>query len=165
VNFDGGGVLSYWAAARIKSNETARAVWHIERQGFDVYNPMCRPSRRSLRTVPLFPGYLFIQIENVWHRLLSTGGVIDVIRSGDRPAVVRPDEIDRMRRQEDRNGIIVLPLVRFQPGEHVRVTRDPLADRIGIYSGMSARDRVRVLFQMFEREVQIELRERDLIAV
>jgi hypothetical protein len=30
---------------------------------------------------------------------------------------------------------------------------------------MSARDRVRVMFQMFEREVSIELRERDLIAV
>jgi hypothetical protein len=29
---------------------------------------------------------------------------------------------------------------------------------------MSGRDRVRVLFQMFEREVSIELRERDVNA-
>jgi hypothetical protein len=29
---------------------------------------------------------------------------------------------------------------------------------------MTARDRVRVMFSMFEREVQIDLRERDVIA-
>jgi hypothetical protein len=39
------------------------------------------------------------------------------------------------------------------------VTRGPLVDRVGLYSGMSGRDRVRVMFQMFEREVSIDLRE------
>ena len=51
----------------------------------------------------------------------------------------------------------------FRTGE--RVTRGPLAERVGIYAGMSARDRVRVLFTLFEREVQIDVRENDLIAV
>ena len=55
--------------------------------------------------------------------------------------------------------------MRFQPGERVRVTRGAFVDRTGIYSGMSGRDRVRVLFTMFEREVSIELPERVLIAV
>jgi transcription antitermination factor NusG len=127
-----------WAAAQIRTNETARAVRNIERQQFQVYNPVCRPSRRSARIAPLFPGYLFINIVDRWVCLLSTSGVIDVIRSGDRPAIVRPDEIDRMRRQEGRDGVIVLPLLRFKPGEKVRVVRGPLADRIGIYTGMSA---------------------------
>ena len=91
--------MAYWAAARIVSNQTTRAVRNVERQGFTLYLPLCRLSRRSLRTVPLFPGYLFIQIESRWHCLLSTFGIIDVIRSGDVPAVVREHEIERMRRQ------------------------------------------------------------------
>jgi transcription antitermination factor NusG len=77
--------------------------------------------------------------------------------------LVREHEIERMRRQENSAGIIMLPLTKFQPGERVRVTRGPFADRFGIYAGMSARDRIRVLFQMFEREVSVELREADVI--
>jgi transcription antitermination factor NusG len=77
---------------------------------------------------------------------------------------VREGEIERIRAQETRDGTIVLPLTRFQPGEKVRVRRGPLADRIGVYNGMSARDRVKVLFTMFEQEISIDLRENDVTA-
>jgi transcription antitermination factor NusG len=157
--------MAFWAVACVQTNLTGRAVWHVERQGFQTYLPLCRLSRRSLRTVPLFPGYLFVSIVDQWRCLLGTYGVINLIRSGESPARVGEHEIDLMRRQENSQGVIVLPLTRFQPGERVRVTRGPLVDRFGIYAGMSARDRIRVLFQMFEREVSVELRERDLIAV
>jgi transcription antitermination factor NusG len=53
---------------------------------------------------------------------------------------------------ENRDGVIVLPLTRFQPGDKLRVIRGPLQDRIGVYNGMSARDRVKMLFTMFEQE-------------
>lgn len=154
--------MAYWSVAQIKTAEYRRVIWHVERQGFAVYLPMCRPSRRSLRTTPLFPGYLFIRIEGIWRCLLGTFGVIDLIRSGNMPATVRPWEIEQMRRQENRDGVIVLPLSRYQHGDRLRVTRGPLVDRIGTYAGLSARDRVRVLFSMFDREVPIELYERDL---
>jgi hypothetical protein len=49
--------MPYWAAAQIRASESKRAIWHIQRQGFETYLPLCRPSRRSLRLVPLFVGY------------------------------------------------------------------------------------------------------------
>jgi hypothetical protein len=52
-------VVPYWACAQIRSNETAHAVRNITRQDFEVYLPLCRPSRRSTKVVPLFVGYLF----------------------------------------------------------------------------------------------------------
>jgi transcriptional antiterminator RfaH len=156
--------MAFWACAQIVTNETARVVWRVERQGFTLYLPLCRPSPRSLRIAPLFPGYCFIQIENVWRCLLSAAGIINVIRSGEGPAVVRDSEIEQIRRQENRQGVIVLPLTKFQPGEKVRVTRGPMVDRRGIYASMSARDRIKVLFSMFEREVTIEVREADVIS-
>ena len=75
---------------------------------------------------------------------------------------MREDEIERIKANENCDGVIVLPLTRFQPGEHVRVIRGAFVDRVGLYAGMSARDRVRVMFQMFEREVGVELREADV---
>jgi transcription antitermination factor NusG len=156
--------MAYWAAARVRSNETARAVRNVERLGFEVYNPICRPSRRSLRTAPLFVGYAFVAIEDRWRCLLTAGGVIDIIRAGDAPAVVKPYEIERMKNQEGRDGVITLPVSRFRDGERLRVVRGPFLDRIGIYAGMTARDRIKIMFTMFEREVQIELRERDVVS-
>ena len=156
--------MAFWTAAQVRSDATKRAVWHVERQGFETYLPLCRPSPRSAKIVPLFPGYLFVCVVDRWRCLLSTYGVVGLIRSGDAPARVREHEIERMRRQEGRDGIIILPLTKFQPGERVRVTRGPLAERVGIYAGMSARDRVRIMFTMFEREISIELREQDVIA-
>jgi transcription antitermination factor NusG len=111
-----------------------------------------------------FPANLFIQIETMWHCLLGTYGIVDLIRSGDTPTRVREDEIERMRRQENRDGIIVLPLVKFRPGERVRVTRGSLQDHVGIYVGTCARDRIKILFTMFERECAVELSERDAIS-
>lgn len=77
---------------------------------------------------------------------------------------MREAEIERIKANENRDGIILLPLTRFQPGEKVRVTRGAFVDRTGIYAGMSARDRIRVLFQLFERDVSVELREADVIS-
>ena len=101
----------FWAAAQIRADQTKRVIWHIERQGFETYLPLCRPSRRSARVVPLFVGYAFVRIENVWRCLLGTYGVIDILRSGDAPARVRDLEIERMRNQEGRDGVITLPLL------------------------------------------------------
>jgi transcription antitermination factor NusG len=156
--------MAFWTAAQVRSTETKRAIWHVERQGFETYLPLCRPTRRSAKVVPLFPGYLFVCIVDRWRCLLGTYGVIDVLRSGDAPARVREHEIERMHQQEGRDGVIILPLTKFQPGECVRVVRGAFVDRTGIYSGMSARDRVRIMFTMFEREVSIELRDQDVIA-
>jgi transcription antitermination factor NusG len=100
----------------------------------------------------------------MWHCLLGTYGIVDLIRSGDTPTRVREDEIERMRRQENRDGIIVLPLVKFRPGERVRVTRGALQDHVGIYVGTCARDRIKILFTMFDRECAVELSERDAIS-
>ncbi len=60
--------------------------------------------------------------------------------------------------------MIALPILRFQPGERVRVVRGPLVDHIGICEGMSAKDRVAVLFTMFNSPMAINVRERDLIS-
>ena len=158
--------MAFWTAAQIKSDQVKRAVWHIERQQFEVYLPLCRTSRRSTRVVPLFVGYVFVRVIDRWHCLNGTYGVIRVVCSGGVPAVVREHEITRMRDQADKNGVIVLPLTKFQAGEKVRVLRGPLRDHVGvIHAGMTAKQRVAVLFQMLGRETQIDIRENDLIAV
>jgi transcription antitermination factor NusG len=158
--------MSFWAAAQIRASQAKLVIWRIERQGFTVYAPQCRATRRSTKITNLFPGYLFISIVDRWRCLLTVDGLINVIRAGDAPARVRPDEIERIRQAENKDGVITLPVLRFREGEKVRVTRGPLRDQVGIvHAGMTPKQRVAVMFLMFEREVQIEMAERDLTAV
>jgi len=42
--------MPYWTAARIRTDVTKRRIWHVERQGFEVYLPLCRPSSRRVAT-------------------------------------------------------------------------------------------------------------------
>jgi transcription termination/antitermination protein NusG len=137
--------VSYWACAQIRASDHRQVLVRVARQGFETYLPMCRPSRRSTKVVPLFPGYLFVYVVDRWRCILGTKGIVNVLRAGDSPAVVRQDEIERIKAQETRDGTIVLPLTKFQPGERVRVVRGPLRDQIGVvHAGMTARQRVAV---------------------
>jgi hypothetical protein len=40
--------MPYWTAARIRTDVTKRRFWHVERQGFEVYLPLCRASSRRV---------------------------------------------------------------------------------------------------------------------
>ena len=57
-----------WYAVQTQPNRENVAVANLERQGFDVWMPLCeriirhaRQARRVRR--PLFPGYLFINLD------------------------------------------------------------------------------------------------------
>jgi transcription antitermination factor NusG len=155
----------YWAAARIRNSDRKQVLWRIERQGFETYLPLCRPSRRSTKVVPLFIGYVFVRIENVWRCLLGTHGVIGLIRAGDAPAVVREDEIERIRAAETRD-------------KHREEYADAVARRHALVDASAVGHRAAQDAHAFarlvprpgqydhavEREIAVELREADVTA-
>ena len=63
------------------------AVEHLKRQGFSVWMPICeqiiRRARKSKRVWrPLFPGYLFINLDVETAQWRSINGTIGVISGG-----------------------------------------------------------------------------------
>src|SRR5512144_1247279 len=96
-----------WAVAMIMPNSERRAVLNLERQGFEVYAPHCKPSRIS-RVVALFPGYAFIRIEHFWTSILGTFGVRGLIMNGEKPGIVGDEIVQDIRRKEGPNGLVNL---------------------------------------------------------
>ncbi len=74
-----------WYAVRTQPNQEARAEHQLQRQGFATFLPRIGKSvrhARKLRQVraPLFPGYLFVQLDltrDRWRAVNSTYGVFD----------------------------------------------------------------------------------------
>ncbi|MCZ8195021.1 transcription termination/antitermination NusG family protein [Brevundimonas sp.] len=109
-----------WYLAMIKKGQERLAKENLERQGFEVYLPMHRPSMRTLRDGrlpaprPFLPGYLFVSLDLVsapWRKLLSTYGVRDVHMTGAgearRPRAIPGRWIERLQAREDEHGLIV----------------------------------------------------------
>ncbi|GAA0599759.1 transcriptional activator RfaH [Caenispirillum bisanense] len=145
----------------------ANAVSHLQRQGFATYLPRYRTTRRHARrqeTVycPLFPRYLFVALDLLtarWRPILSTVGVVDLLRHGDRPARI-PDELIETLRVREAQGPIepeapaVPPLA---PGDAVRIKTGPFAELAGRLESLADSERVRVLLTLLGCEVRAEL--------
>ena len=151
--------MESWYAVQAKTRQEALAKEHLARQGFEVYLPLVRHARRRSGkwcpvTEPLFPGYLFVQldvgVQNITP-IRSTRGVIGLVRFGGELCRVPLDVIGAlMRSQEDRDTPID-PANVFKPGDLVTIVEGPLAGVNAIFQAKSAEARVLLLFDLLGR--------------
>ena len=116
------------------------------------------------RIVPLFPSYLFVNIACMrWYPILWTPHVIRLLMAGDQPAKLPEDIVTHIRKREH-NGLVRLPNVsqRLKKGQKVRVIRGSFEGQIGLYEGMSGKDRERVLLELLGQIVPVELPGKDI---
>ena len=154
--------MPYWACARLEPHRERVALYHLSLAGFSTYLPRLREWRRSHgRRIevrpPLFPGYCFLTIEAQWHAARWSIGVIGLIMSGERPAVVADSIIQGIRTRE-RNGAVELPRRDgFKIGDQVRVLAGPLQGHLGLYHGQRPHERVLVLLALLGGQQRVEL--------
>jgi transcriptional antiterminator RfaH len=144
-----------WYLVRTKPNAEARAHAHLNRQTYSVYLPQLLQSvpwrgRWRDRIVPLFPGYLFLHLDEGRQPLApvrSTLGVAGLVRFGESYAIV-PDQIvgELRARADPESGMHRLNVpARLSPGESVRIFAGPFAGLEGIYQRETGSDRAIVL--------------------
>lgn len=153
--------MSYWAVAQTETRREHIARQFLMRAGFVTY---CPRIKRQGSIVPLFPSYLFIQIESAWYQARWSVGIRKILMSGEAPAHMADDIIDAIRGREI-DGLVTLPRApRLKPGQKVRVVRGSFEGLVGIYDGMSGIDRERILLDLLGRKVQVTLAGRDVVA-
>lgn len=126
-----------WYAVCTRHQHEKSAARILECKQFEVLLPLYKERRRwqdriKEISVPLFPGYLFVQAEPAkWLQILTTAGVSNIVSCGDRPAAIPSSEIEGVRR-------IVESTLRVEPhpflkcGDWVRVKYGPIAGLEGI---------------------------------
>jgi transcriptional antiterminator RfaH len=154
-----------WIVVRSHPQRENFAAESVSQQGYAVFLPRVleysgRGGHRFALAKPLFRSYLFVGIESRWRPLLSTFGVAAVIMAGESPGIVPPAVIEQLRSRLDIDGLVRLP--KRQRGDRVEIVRGPFARHTGLYLGMSARDRVRVLLGVMGAQTSVLVHERDL---
>lgn len=150
--------MQRWYLVRSKPNAEGTAHRNLVRQGYEAYLPRLSKSlpRRGQwrdRVVPLFPGYLFLGLDEGRQALApvhSTLGVAGIVRFGANYAIV-PDEIVGELRSlaNPQTGLhrITLP-ARLAPGTQVRIFAGPFHGLEGVFQREAGEDRAIVLLSV-----------------
>jgi transcriptional antiterminator RfaH len=153
-----------WYVAQTQPNAEAKAVAYLGRQGFVTYLPRYLKRRRHARRVdvvsaPLFPRYLFVEIDTAvqrWRSINSTLGVSQLVGHGDTPTPVSQHVVATLKSREDMSGFIQLNRrPAFRVGDEIRVLDGAFADCLGLYEGMKDIDRVTILLDLLGRKVRL----------
>jgi transcriptional antiterminator RfaH len=155
-----------WYVVQTQANAENKAVAYLGRQGFMTYLPRYLKRRRHARRVdivaaPLFPRYLFVEIDMAvqrWRAINSTFGVSRLVCNGELPAPVPDRVVDLLRNRADTSGFIQLDhRPKFKTGDRIRIREGAFYDCLGIYEGMPDRDRVGILLDLLGRKVRVLL--------
>jgi transcriptional antiterminator RfaH len=155
-----------WYVVQTHPHAEAKAASHLLRQGYAIYLPRYLRRRRHARRVetvaaPLFPRYLFVTVDRLaqrWRAIQSTIGVARLVCNGQEPAILPSAVIDGLRGRQNEAGFIQLDLgPRFSPGDTVRVINGVFATSLGLFEGITDRERVAILLDLLGRKVRVVL--------
>ena len=158
---------SIWHVAYTKPLQEKKALFNLTQQNFKAFFPQyqkrCRHARRvQMRSYPLFPRYLFVQLNQnaSWHAISSTRGISYLLTDPgtSKPIPLQNTTIEDLLGKEDEEGNVPLEsLALFEVGEQLRIKEGPFADQIVTYEGMDEAQRVNILLKFMEKEVKLQL--------
>jgi len=163
--------MASWAVVMTLPASERLAADRLKRLGLEVYVPWFkdRVSKRNVLSGIMFPRYLFARDVQDWYSVRKTFGVFDVVSMGGQPSLLADEAITALRSREDEEGFIWLrkkdSAFTFRKGQRVKVGGSgPFAGLCGIHSGMSGKDREKVLLDLLGRETPVQIPTADLVA-
>jgi len=156
-----------WYAAYTRPKHEKRVALQLEERRIEAFLPTYQSirrwkDRRKLLELPLFPSYVFVQID-AQNRLdlLRLPGVLGLVSFRGRPAPVEPAEIENLRHGLS-NRTVVHPHPYLKEGRRVRVRCGAMAGVEGVL--VRSRDRARVVLSisLLQRSMSVEIDEADV---
>ena len=157
--------MSHWYVIQTKVRQEHLAASHLLRQCYPVFLPIIRQDCRQRgrwrqATEPLFPGYLFSQLDLATDNtapIRSTRGVIGLVRFNGQPCAIPTGVIDSLQSmQQAADGVICCQRL-FKSGDKVIITDGPLAGLEAIFIATSTQERVCILLDFLGRQQTVKI--------
>lgn len=153
-----------WYLVQCKPKQDFRALENLKLLGYECLLPTVEAERISrgkwlVQVEPLFPGYLFIELDVLydnWMPIRSTRGVCRIVRFGEKPLPV-PIEIIRFLHYQRSPMRQVL-----QPGDRVIVDWEGTKGIEAVFLTKEGIERSLILLKILQRELQISVPTRKL---
>lgn len=157
-----------WFAVHTHSHCESRVSSYLEAKGMANYLPAREEvhqwkDRKRKVSVPLFPGYLFIQMPEgaPWLPVLQVPGVVQIVGHGTQPQAISDAEIESVRLAvSSRAGCWTYPYL--TEGSWVLVKRGPLKGLEGYLVRVKNQARVVITVHALAQAVAVEVDARDV---
>lgn len=156
--------MSSWCVVNTLPCQEVRAETNLLRQGYRAWLPVVRRVRRHARRidlarVPLFPGYIFVELDldrDTWSPINSTYGVRRILMREARPESLHECFVADLQRTVGEDGTCALPpeCKELRAGAQVRVVYGPFADNIATVLGLAPKERVLLLLDLLGGKVK-----------
>ena len=156
-----------WFAVRVRPRHEKSTALQLRHKEQGYFLPLIREQRKwanrlSYVDLPLFPGYIFCRSHNFGLLpILSTPGVIDVVRAGTTPVPVRDEEIEALRRAIA-SSMPMEACAYISSGEEVTIAEGPLTGLTGIVMEVRNSKRLVLSVPLLRRSVLVELESKSI---
>jgi transcriptional antiterminator RfaH len=157
--------MKEWYLIKTKPRQEKIAKINLENQNYHIYCPQAKINKKN---VVLFPGYLFIQLDDQvqnWSPIRSTKGVISFVRFGLSYAKISDKIIDIIRTNEKLTTKKIITLNDFKIGESVQITEGIFKNYIAIFKSFKSDDRVLLLLNLMGQQQTINVKKKLVIGL
>ena len=147
-----------WCAVQCQPKRERLAETHLRRQAITTFLPLVpttlrRGSRFRSTLQPVFPGYIFVNLDGAggrWRSINGTRGVVRLLTLGDSPSFLPAGIVEELQAASE-----VGPSLR--EGDSVRLLDGPLTGFVGRILRLGPRERVQVLLEMMSGSIPVEV--------
>jgi len=160
--------MKRWYVVNARPHQEARAELNLNRQGFRAWLPVMERSRRHARRidtvrVPVFPGYLFVELDverEAWSAINGTYGVRRLLADGAGPQALPEAFVAALRESASAQGTCAVAPADLRTGETVRITSGPFVDCVAVIQELAPGDRVKLLLNVLGGRITAEVSRR-----
>lgn len=150
-----------WYALQHKPAQGDRALSHLQNQDIFCFYPKIvvekiKAGKRTKTLEPLFPGYLFVNLEQtdpMWAKLRSTRGVLRIVGFANKPAAISDDVIKHIKESLDS----VVEQGGIKPGQAVQLNEGPFEGISAIFQAYDGEARAIVLINFMQKQQRVKV--------
>jgi len=160
-----------WYAAYVASRQEKIACKLLFEKGTEAYLPLVKTmrqwsDRKKMVEFPLLSGYLFVHIAPVEKEtVLQTRGIVRFVRSEGKDAIIRSEEIDRLKQLIELGYHLEAFGIKrnYKEGEKVKITSGALKNIEGYVVENKEGRFIDVLLESIGQSIRVKLPEEILI--
>ena len=157
--------MKKWYLIKTKPRQETIAIANLENQNYRVYCPFTTINNKNQF---LFPGYLFIHLDNEsqdWSPIKSTKGVLNFVRFGINFAKIPDKVIDLITQNEKNTANKIININNFKNGDEVQINDGILKNCVAIFKSIKSDERVLILLNLLGQEQTINMNKKSLVGL
>jgi len=157
--------MKKWYLIKTKPRQEKKAKQNLENQGYVAFYPIAKINNRF---VVLFPGYLFVQLNEKtqnWSPINSTKGVSHFVKFGWNFAKVPTSVIEFIKTNQHITTEKFKNLNKFKPGDMIQISDGAFKNCVAIFKCYKPDERVILLMNLLGNEQPLSFKKELVIAI